>query len=202
MPLTESKPDALAMVYARAFYELVDAQGGRDAVEAALGQLEDLLEIARGDASFNEFLASRVVASDARGESLKKILGGNASDTVVNFLLVLNAKDRLSHLPAIVGALDSLVQDAFGRIEVDVFTAEPASPDTLAAVKDKLAAQLGKEIVVHPYTDPTMIGGVKLRIGDQLIDGSLAAKLRQLKGRLGEQGLSSLRAKAGDLIGD
>ncbi|MBX3360059.1 MAG: ATP synthase F1 subunit delta [Phycisphaeraceae bacterium] len=201
MPLIESQPDALARTYARSLFDLVDATGGRGAIETVLGQLEDILELARQDARFNEFLASRVVPAGQRSESLQRIFGNRADPLVVNFLRVLNDKGRLSHLPAIVASFDALAQEKFGRIEVDVFTAEPLTSEGLSAIKNKLASSLGKDIVLHPYTDGAMIGGVKFRIGDQLVDASIATQLRHMRDTLDGPGASRLRARAKDVLG-
>jgi len=92
------------------------------------------------------------------------------------------------------------VQEAFGRVEVDVYTASPISPEDLGAIRDRLQQVLGKEPIVHPYTDRSMIGGLKLQIGDQLIDASIATSLRKLRDRLNEDGLAAIRAKADRLI--
>lgn len=202
MPLIESQPDALAHTYARSLFELVDSKGGRGAIETILGQLEDILELARTDASFSEFLASRVVPSGQRSASIKKIFANRADPLVVNFLCVLNTKGRLSHLPAIIAAFDALAQERFGRVEVDVYTAEPLSPDSLNSIRSKLSASLGKDIVLHPYTDAAMIGGVKFRIGDQLVDASVATQLRHMRDTLDSTGAAKLRARAKDALGE
>jgi len=202
MPLIEAQPDALAQRYARSLFELTQAKGGRDAIESVLGQLEDLLEIARSDPRFSEFLASRVLPSKSRGVSIKKIFDGRVDPLVLNFLLVLNDKGRLAHLAPIVGAFDAMAQDIFGRVEVDVYTAAPASGEELAGIKKNLEAKLGKDVIVHPYTDGSMIGGVKLRIGDQLIDGSIATRLRRMKQRLATDGMAEFRARAEKILGD
>jgi F-type H+-transporting ATPase subunit delta len=202
MPLIESQPDALANTYARALFDTVDARGGRGAIESAIGQLEDILELARQDARFSEFLASRVVPAGQRGEALRRMLAGRADEMVINFLLVINAKGRLSHLSAIVAAFDSLAQARFGRVEIDVFTAEPLSADALGGVRSKLSATLGKDVVLHPYTDASMIGGVKFRIGDQLVDASVATQLRNLRDQLDGRGASELRARAKNALGE
>ena len=202
MPLIESQPDALAHTYARSLFELVDSKGGRGAIETILGQLEDILELARTDANFSEFLASRVVPSGQRSASIKKIFTNRADPLVVNFLCVLNTKGRLSHLPAIIAAFDALAQERFGRVEVDVYTAEPLSPDSLNGIRSKLSASLGKDIVLHPYTDSAMIGGVKFRIGDQLVDASVATQLRHMRDTLDSTGAAKLRARAKDALGE
>jgi len=202
MPLIEAQPDALAQRYAKSIFELADVQGGRDAIETILGQLEDVLEIARSDPHFNEFLASRILPAKSRGASIRRIFEGRVDPLVLNFLLVLNDKGRLAHIAPIVGAFDAMAQERFGRIEVDVYTAAPASGDELAGVKKRLEDKLGKDVIVHPYTDSSMIGGVKLRIGDQLIDGSIATRLRRLKQRLATEGLAEVRARGEQILGD
>lgn len=202
MPLTEAPADAVAHVYAEALIGLVQDKGGRDAVEGALGALEDVLEMARADKSFGEFLSSRVISAGEREKTLQKIFTKKLPDGLLEFLLVLNRKDRLGHLPAIVSALDSRVQAAFGRVEVDVFTATALDGKKLKQIKDKLEGTLGKDVIVHSYTDPGMIGGVKLRIGDQLVDASIASRLRAAKQALEQDGLAAVKSRFGQIIDD
>ena len=200
MPLIESQPDALATVYARSLLELADEAGGQERIEAVLGQLEDILDLARTDRRFGEFFASRILSTANRAKSLRAIFEGRCDDLVFRFLLVVNEKGRLGHIVAIVAAFDALVQERFGRIEVDVFTASPVDVAEVDSIKTRLAEILGKEVVVHPYTDESMIGGVKFRIGDQLVDASLASRLRRMRDSLSTSGGAKLRAKAQEII--
>jgi F-type H+-transporting ATPase subunit delta len=200
MPLIELQPDALANVYARSLLELADEAGGQANIESVLGQLEDILDMARTNRSFGEFLASRVLSTANRDASIRKIFTGRCDDLVLRFLLVLNRKGRLGHLVAIVAAFDGLVQARFGRVEVDVFTANPIEFAEIDRVKARLSTILGKEVVVHPYTDESMIGGVKFRIGDRLVDASLASRLRRMRDKLLTSGGAELRAKAQRII--
>ena len=202
MPLIESKPDALAQTYARSLFELAEAQGGRARVEECQGELEAVLEAARADARFGEFLSSRVLPPAARAESLTKIFQGRLSETVLRFLLVVNRKGRLGHLPAIVAAYDQTLQERFGRVEVDVFTAAPLSGEELEQVRSRLSAALSKDIVVHPYTDDSLIGGIRLRIGDQLIDGSVSNRLRRMRQRLQNEGVGRMRERMDRMLGE
>lgn len=191
----QSATDAISTVYARSLFDLAEKSGGREAIEEILGELEDILELTRQDSRFSEFLASRVVTADRRAGALKRIFEGRVSNLTHQFLQVVNEKNRLGHLASIVWAYDSLVQRYFGRVEVDVFTADPITPDDLRAIQSRVAASMGKEVIAHPYTDASMIGGIKLRIGDQLIDGSVATKLRKLKDQFATSGTAALRAR-------
>ena len=200
MPLIESQPDALSQVYARSLFELAEAKGGRPTIESSLGELEDILELARADARFSEFLASRVLPLAQRSASLEKIFKGKVSDLVLRFLQVLNEKGRLGHLPAVVTAFDRVVQEKFGRIEVDLYTAAPATREEIEQVKTRLQKALGKEPVIHAYTDPSMIGGLRMQIGDRLIDGSIATRLRQFRDQLATGGSAEIRARVERII--
>lgn len=200
MPLTEANPDAIAKVYAKSLFELAVEAGGNAQAETTLGELEDLLEIARGDSTFNEFLATRVIPRESRDRSLVAIFEGKVSDLTLRFVRLLNRKGRLGHLPGITTALETLVQDAFGRTEVDLFTAEAVDEQTKETFRSTLAAKLGKEIILHTYVEPAMLGGVKLRIGDRLVDDSLLTQLSRMRDRLNSDGTSEVRSKADGII--
>jgi F-type H+-transporting ATPase subunit delta len=147
-----------------------------------------------------EFFSSPIVDRDARAVSLRRIFSNRVTDITLRFLLVLNQKGRLNVLESIAGAYDRLVQEAFGRIEVDVITSAPLDRDQMQALHRRIHDALGREPVLHPYIDATMIGGLKLRIGDQLIDGSVASKLRRMKREILTDGSSRLREQLGRFI--
>jgi len=188
-----TQTDSLAKVYARSLYELAAESSRREDVLEAADELEQIGELMRGDRALREMLASPIVDPARREASLRRIFGGRVSDLTLRFLLVLNEKKRLSHLASIIAAFDQLVQEAFGKIEVDVFTAAPLGAEQLGEVAARIQSALRREPVLHPYTEPAMIGGIKLRIGDQLVDGSVAAQLRRLKGELLRGGASIAR---------
>lgn len=202
MPLIDATPDAIAQTYAKSLFELAEAEGGQSRAEDVLGELEAVLEVARGDARFSEFLSSRVLPAAKRRASIESIFTDRASPLVLRFLLVLNEKDRLAHLPPITAAYDTIIQDRFGRVEVDVYSAAPLASEELDAVRDRLGSALGKEVIVHPYTDESLIGGIRLQIGDQLIDGSVATRLRRMGERLAADGASRIRERFDSAVDD
>ena len=182
--------DQVASVYARSLFELARELGGDAGVASMGSELREVCGIVRADKRALELFRSPIVDPAKRAASLKRTFGGRVTDTLLNFMLVLNRKGRLAELLAIEDAYDALEQEAFGRVEVDVFTqggtVDEATKATLAA---DLKKSLGKEPVLHFYADPAMIGGLKIRIGDQLIDGSVAAQLRRMRSALLDRGL-------------
>ncbi len=200
MPLIETQPDAVAQVYAQSLFDLARDQGGQPAIESTLSELEEVIELARGDARFGEFLSSRIVGAKDRDGAMNRILEGRASPLTSNFLRLLNRKGRLGAITGIAAAYDRLVQNAFGRVEVDVYSATPLSPEDVAAIAAKLRSVLGREPVIHPYTDAAMIGGIRLQIGDQLVDASVSTALRKLREQLSQRGLPAVRSAAERII--
>lgn len=194
------RTDALATVYARSLYELAEEAGGHDKIVEVAEELEQACELARADSSFHEFLGSPIVDRTRRGEALRRIFDGRVTDLVLRFLLVLNAKGRLGRLESIGEAYDRLVHEAFGRIEVDVYTPAPLEAAQVDALKTRIASALDGEPVLYTYTEPGMLGGIKLRIGDQLIDGSVATRLRRMRRSLISGGGSALRQRLDRII--
>jgi len=200
MPLIETPPDAVCSLYAKALFESVSRSAGgggvQGAIEQTLGELQDVLGLARDNKRFGEFLSSRIIDIGARRQSLDKLFGGRASSQVVNFLKVLNDNARLSLLPGVVEAFDALAQHSFGRVEVGVTTAEVMSQDDRDALAQRLQAKLGKTPVLHCKVDPAILGGIRIQIGDQLVDASLSTRLAQVRQQMNERGSATIRGAA------
>ena len=189
--------NSVGRVYAESLFELASKQGDAAAQDAG-DELVDLVEIVRGDRRFAEFLRSPAIDAAAREATLQSILKGRVSDLVLRFMLVANRKGRLGELEAISEAYAKLLNERYGKVEVDVFTVDGQLDDGARAnLASTLKSRLGREPVLHLYKDASMVGGVKLRIGDQLIDGSVAAKLRRMRRALVEDAGAKVRADIG-----
>ena len=203
MTTTSETVDAVARVYAQSLMELADAAGGDDKIVETGGELGTIAEIIRDDAEFAEFLRSPIVDTEKRAEALRRIFEGRVSDLVLRFMLVLNGKSRLGEFTAMNAAYDQLVNERMGRVEVDVMTVDGSlAPDQLTLLGEKVKAKLGQEPVFHQYADESLIGGLVLRVGDQLIDGSVRGQLRRMREELLASGSTRVRAGADDFLAD
>lgn len=185
--------DAVSELYARSLFELADSAGGTEKATEIADELEQICEIARGDARFHEFLSSPVIDSSRRATSLQSIFAGRVTDLTLRFLLVLNDKDRLGELESITVAFDQLVHEATGRIEVDVWTGGPLDDDKAEMIRGRIGQALGKDPVLHRYVDASMIGGIRVQVGDRLYDGSVATRLRRLREQILAGGTTAIR---------
>ena len=185
--------DALATVYAKSLFELASDAGGNDKIVEIADELEQVCELMRQNRELHLFFSSPIIDVTKRSEAISAIFSNRITDLTLRFLLVLNNKGRLPHLEPINVAFDLLVQDSFGRVEVDVFTPTALDTDAINTIKEKVQGMLGKEPILHPYVDKAMLGGIKLRIGDQLIDGSVQTKLRRLSESIKNRGGTAIR---------
>jgi F-type H+-transporting ATPase subunit delta len=193
--------DEIASVYAQSLLEVCDKMGGNAVAEACASELRDLAEIIRGDKKFAEFLKTPIVGNDKRKSALEKIVKGRVSDLVFRFVMVLANHGRAGRIADVADAFDALLQERLGRIEVDMFTVDgKASDDVIATVKARVKDAFAKDAVLHQYSDPNMIGGVKLRIGDQLIDASVATQLRNMRETVSTRGTGTIRSRLGDFL--
>jgi len=203
MPLFESPPEAVDRVYAASLFELAEAEGGQPRLEEVAAELEEIVELTRQQPEFSEFLSSRIVAVDKREASLKAMLGdGKVSDLILRFLLILNRKQRLMRFLTVVAAYQEMVQERFGRVEVDIYTRHPLAAEQQESITNRLRDAIGREPVVYAYTDPTMLGGVKMQIGDRLFDDSIQTKLRNMTELLKKDGATLMRSNAERAIDD
>ena len=198
----DTPPDAIDRVYAKGLYELAEEKGGRALLEELAGEFDELVDMFRANPQLEEFVASLIVASDVKEVSLRKIFEGRIHQYILNLMLLLNIKERDGRFVRVAAAFDEMVQQAFGKVEVDVYTRMPIPEDQLNALRDRLRATLGREPVVYAYTDETMLGGIRIRVGDKLVDASFRTRLRMLQEQLTENGVVTMRERASGAIED
>jgi F-type H+-transporting ATPase subunit delta len=188
--------DEIARTYAQSLLDLAEEQGVTDEVADELGQLVELLD----QEAVSQLLTSPAITVDDRAASLERVFKGQVSDLTYRFLQVLNEKRRIDHLRAIAWALEALLKKKRGEVDVLVYAAQPLSDEQLRDVRQRLASSLQATVHLATRVDESMIGGLKLRIGDKLIDGSVATQLQKLKRRLIASGRESIRTEGTRLL--
>jgi F-type H+-transporting ATPase subunit delta len=168
----------VATAYARSLIELAEGEA------EPIGQdLRSLATVVAENPAFRNFLSNPGVSEAERSELLNRVLGdgGQTPRLLINFLGVLNSKGRLGLLSEIADAYDDLLDEKLGKIEVDVTVAQKLSPEQLEQVRQRISQALKKDAVVHQYVDESIIGGLILRVEDQLIDASVRYQLEAMK---------------------
>jgi F-type H+-transporting ATPase subunit delta len=178
MPRINDKQLAIATVYAQAMIELAESQGATDALMAELDELGLAIE---RDPELADFLASPLIDSDERRDSLEKIFRGRASDLFVDSLQVVNRKGRLALIEAITVAFAQARRELRNEVDVDVTSAVPLSAALRARLQQAVDHFTGKKSRLLESVEPKLLGGMVLRVGDQKIDSSVARELEMMK---------------------
>ncbi len=169
---------SLAGRYATALFELARDESQLEAVGASLVALRGAL---RESDDLRELTTSPLIGRD---DALKAITGAAAAmrlDPITsNFLGVLAQNRRLSQLPQIIRAFNMLTAAHRGETTAEVTSAHPLNDDQVAALRSNLKNRIGRDVAVDLSVDPTILGGLVVKIGSQMIDGSIRTKLNTL----------------------
>ena len=169
---------SLAGRYALALFELareaeqLETVGASlAAVRRALAESDDFRELTRSPLVGRDE-AVRAVGATARAMKLDPITS--------NFLGVLAHNRRLGKIDAVIRAFDMLAARHRGEISAEVTSARPLADDQIEAIKANLRARSGSDIAVDLNVDPAILGGLVVKIGSRMIDGSIRTKLNTL----------------------
>ncbi|MEM8738616.1 MAG: ATP synthase F1 subunit delta [Planctomycetota bacterium] len=187
--------DAVGRVYAQALVELAEDASQLDPVADEVAELIELLE--QND-DLQRLITSPILERSARAEMVDRLFQGNVSDLLYKFLRVVNHKDRLADLAGIGTAFTALIAERRNQLDVDAYVARPLDAATAGRVADGLGASLNKRINLVQHVDESLIGGLKLRIGDRMIDASVQSQLRRIEQRLATAGREKARAAVAD----
>lgn len=163
--------------YAQAAFDIAKEQKELDRWERDLNQLSQVLT----GAAVAEFFDNPVVPIAAKQEAIETALPGEDQRYIRNLALLLLERGRISQLPDVVSDFHSLVLQERGIAIARVTTAVPMSTEEQGQLQERLSKMVGKTIELRPSVDPNIIGGLIVRIGDDLIDGSIRTQLSQLR---------------------
>lgn len=165
--------------YAQALFELAEAAGETAAVEADLKSLK----AARADSlDLRRLIASPAFSAEDKGRGLAAIAAkARFSPLTGKFLGLLAANGRTSGIPAVISAFEVLAAAKRGAVAAEVTTALPLTAAQSKGVSAALRQALGQEPELTTRVDPSILGGLKVRVGSRLFDASLRSKLDSLK---------------------
>jgi F-type H+-transporting ATPase subunit delta len=182
----------VAAVYAKAYLGATEAAGSTD---AALAELESLVsdvldKLPRLDAIFS----SRLVSADQKIELIDKAVGTKATPLLRNFLNVLARHGRLDILRSVRSEAKKIVDKLRGRFRVHVTTAAELDGQLQQQLSETLRGMLGGQPVLVVNTRPELIGGIVLRVGDTVYDGSVATRLARIRDQMIDRSVHEIQS--------
>jgi F-type H+-transporting ATPase subunit delta len=176
----------VARNYAEALFAIGEKSGKHEVFASELNSIGAMIT---ADPSIDAFLRTPNVDLVAKKKALRNALDGRIDPMLVNFLLVILEKRRQRLIREIAVEYGSLLDEKLGRLHVQVTLAHAADAATEATITKELSRILGRTAIPHITVDPTIVGGIVVRFGDRILDGSLRRRLAGMRSRLYEAAL-------------
>jgi F-type H+-transporting ATPase subunit delta len=168
--------------YANAMADIALEQG---AAEPVLKQLSEFNNAYQESAELRNFLASPAVERDAKHGVIEKLVARMGAGKIIrNFLFVMVDNQRTPLLPQMLETFQAVLQQRQGVAEASVVSATSLNDGQKSQLQQTFEKLTGKKIQAKYSQDPALLGGVQVRIGDTIYDGSLRNRLNQMRARL------------------
>ena len=166
----------LARPYAKAAFEFASAAGQTESWSKML----NLAAIAVEVPEVSSLLSDPRLTSESKVQELARLLGDDTDEAFRNFVQNLGENDRLSVLPTVRELYEDIKAQAEKTLEAEVETAFELSNEQLQTLAAALSKRLDRTVNLQQAVNPALIGGVVIRAGDVVVDGSVRGKLSQL----------------------
>ena len=172
--------------YATALFELARDEKSIDAVLADLNKFDAMLA---DSADLKRLVRSPVFSAEVQMKALDAVLDkAGIAGISANFLKVLTANRRLFAVSDVIRAFRALVANFKGEATAEVTVAEQLNDKNLDALKAALKTVTGKDVALNVKVDPSIIGGLVVKLGSRMVDSSLRTKLNSIKHAMKEAG--------------
>ncbi len=186
MASSEAMMAGVAGRYASALLDTANEQGQLDAVERDLNAISGLLDESE---DLRRLVRSPVFSADDQTRALEAILAkGGVAGLTLNFFKLLVRNRRLFAAADIIKAFKALAAEMRGEVQAEVASAVALNDAQLNELRDTLKASVGKDVQIDAKVDPSLLGGLVVKIGSRMIDSSLKTKIATLKTRMKEVG--------------
>jgi F-type H+-transporting ATPase subunit delta len=169
--------EEIAQVYARSLFEVAEEAGKLDEVREQLGEVADVLA---DDRDLQVFFFSPYFSTQEKTEGLDKAVSG-AEPILLNFLKLLIEKHRMPALLRIRRVYDSLWEDYNRLLPVQITSAVELDTSIVTHIGDQISEQTGRKVELSATVEPDILGGIVVRVGNQVLDASIRRRLEQLR---------------------
>jgi F-type H+-transporting ATPase subunit delta len=172
--------DTAARRYAEAAFEVALRD---DTVEQWRSELDLAASIA-GDDRAVHVLANPAIPAERRAEALVELVGKRVSQPVLNLIQLMLRRGRIEQLPRVAAEFRRLDDARQGITNATAVSASDLTPDEIKQLTDRLEQQTGGRVALDVEVDPSLLGGLIVRVGDRLMDGSVRGRLERLRNQL------------------
>jgi F-type H+-transporting ATPase subunit delta len=191
--VTDPGAQRIAEVYAKAFLAAAENAGVTQVAVDELTAVDS--EVLERFPRLAAVFASGFISAEDKKKIVDRTFAGRVSPVVLNFLRVLARHERLDVVREIAHSAREQYAHMRGLARVEVSTAAPLTEQLAAKIKEQLRGMIGGEPVLVPQVRPELIGGVVLRVGDSVYDGSIAAQLASVRGKIINRSVHEIQSR-------
>lgn len=168
--------------YASALFELASEKNALTNVEQDLQNLQTLID---DSADLRQLLASPVLSTEQQEKALTAVLTKmGVNEMTSNFMRLVTQNRRLPVVPDVIRAFQGLAAKARGEVSAEVISATPLNEEQTSALKSALKDSVGQDVQLSAKVDPSLLGGLVVKIGSRMVDSSLRTKLATMRASL------------------
>ena len=165
--------------YASALFDLAKDENQIPQVEADLGKFQSLLDMSE---DLRRMVRSPVISSDEQGKAMTAVLAkAGIGGLAANFLKLIAGNRRLFAAPEMIKGYIALAAKGRGEVTAEVTSAVALNDSQLKTLQEALKASVGKSVTMNTRIDPSLLGGLVVKVGSRMVDSSLRTKLQNLK---------------------
>lgn len=164
--------------YSKALFDLAKESNKLDEFE---NQVRTIYEVLNSEREFMQILEHPHILADEKVSLLQKVFSSKILDEIMGLLVLVMQKNRQEYLLEILNTFLENVKEYKGIVTATVISAVPLNREQVDQIKQKLENNLQKQIQIKTQVDQSLIGGLKVRVGDRVLDSSIEGKLHSLK---------------------
>lgn len=164
--------------YALALYEIAQEQ---DKVIEFIDDLREANRVIKSNEEFKEILENPNISKRRKKEIIKEIFGGKTFEAIVSLLCVLVDKGRILYLEEKIRQMEIIYLERHDILEATVTSVIPLTDQEFSKLHEKLEKKYGKKVILSKKIDESILGGLFVRVGNEVIDGTVAGKYKEIK---------------------
>ena len=172
---------SLAYRYAHALYSVAKKQG---AIVAVIEEVESFIKVLEVDSQLRKFFLHPAISPSEKKQMLKELVENRISPLSLTFLSILFDAKRTNYVGLICSTLAELYDKDRNRTRAQLFSVFPIDPALRQKIKERVAVYLQREVDLEFLIDPDILGGVKLKISDNVIDATALHKLKKIEEKI------------------
>lgn len=164
--------------YALALYEVAKE---KDKVDEYINDLREICDLIENNKDFYEVVKHPQISTKNKKRTFINIFKGKIDEELLSFLLILIEKDRILYLREKLNEMEKIDLERKNILSAVVKTAVPLLESEISDLQEKLKKQYNKKIIMTTEIDKSLLGGVYVRVGNDVIDGTIKSKLEEMK---------------------